>query len=50
MDFESGLQATVDWYRANQVWVQHVRSGEYLKYYALNYEDRNRALSGITSS
>lgn len=48
MDFERGLQATVDWYRANQEWVQHVRSGEYLKYYAQNYENRNRELSGIS--
>jgi len=47
MNFEPGLQATVDWYRANQEWVQHVRSGEYLKYYAQNYENRNRELSGI---
>src|ERR1700733_9355117 len=50
MDFEPGLQATVDWYRANQEWVQHVRSGEYLKYYAQNYENRNRELSGITTT
>ena len=50
MDFERGLQATVDWYRENQVWVQHVRSGEYLKYYAQNYENRNRELSGITTT
>jgi dTDP-glucose 4,6-dehydratase len=50
MDFERGLQATVDWYRENQEWVQHVRSGEYLKYYAQNYENRNRELSGITTT
>jgi dTDP-glucose 4,6-dehydratase len=50
MDFDRGLQATVDWYRANQEWVQHVRSGEYLKYYAQNYENRNRELSGITAT
>lgn len=50
MQFEQGLQATVDWYRDNQEWVQHVRSGEYLKYYAQNYENRNRELSGITTS
>jgi dTDP-glucose 4,6-dehydratase len=49
MDFDRGLQATVDWYRANQEWVQHVRSGEYLKYYAQNYENRNAELSGITT-
>jgi len=50
MDFERGLQATVDWYRDNQEWVQHVRSGEYLKYYAQNYENRNRELSGISTT
>jgi dTDP-glucose 4,6-dehydratase len=50
MDFERGLRATVDWYRANQEWVQHVRSGEYLKYYAQNYENRNRELSGISTT
>ncbi len=49
-DFEPGLQATVDWYRVNQEWVQHVRSGEYLKYYAQNYENRNRELSGIRTT
>jgi len=50
MDFERCLRATVDWYRANQEWVQHVRSGEYLKYYAQNYENRNRELSGISTT
>jgi len=50
MDFERGLQATVEWYRGNQEWVQHVRSGEYLTYYAQNYENRNRELSGITTT
>src|SRR6202035_1706214 len=50
MDFERGLQATVDWYRENQKWVQHVRSGEYLKYYAQNYENRNLELSGISTT
>jgi len=50
MDFERGLEATVDWYRANQEWVQHVRSGEYLKYYAQNYENRKRELSGLTTT
>ena len=50
MDFERGLAATIDWYRANQPWVQRVRSGEYLKYYAQNYENRNRELSGIRTA
>src|SRR5579864_6855352 len=50
MDFERGLQATGDWYRTNEQWVQHVRSGEYLKYYAQNYENRSRELSDITTT
>src|SRR5437016_10062451 len=40
MDFESGLTATVDWYRRNTAWVSAVKSGEYLTYYASNYENR----------
>ena len=40
MDFEEGLQATVDWYRNNQKWVRHVKSGEYQKFYDLNYGER----------
>ncbi len=50
MDFERGLAATVDWYRSNPEWIQHVRSGEYQTYYARNYEHRNRELKGITTS
>jgi dTDP-glucose 4,6-dehydratase len=48
MDFEPGLQATVDWYRGNSEWIQHVRSGEYQTYYARNYDNRSRELSGIS--
>jgi dTDP-glucose 4,6-dehydratase len=40
MDFESGLSRTIDWYRNNQEWVQHVKSGEYQKFYMLNYGGR----------
>ena len=40
MDFEQGLAATVDWYRTHPEWVQHVKSGEYLTYYARNYTNR----------
>ena len=50
MEFETGLAATVKWYQSNQEWVQHVRSGEYQSYYAKNYENRNRELSGISST
>ena len=38
--FEEGLEKTVDWYLANQDWLTHVTSGEYLKYYSAMYQDR----------
>jgi dTDP-glucose 4,6-dehydratase len=38
--FEQGLQATIDWYRANAAWVAHVKSGEYQHYYECNYGNR----------
>jgi dTDP-glucose 4,6-dehydratase len=38
--FEQGLRETIDWYRANQPWVNQVRSGEYLKYYEKQYGNR----------
>jgi dTDP-glucose 4,6-dehydratase len=38
--FEQGLQATIDWYRANPAWVANVKSGEYLRYYERNYAGR----------
>ncbi len=40
MPFEQGLQATIDWYRANSAWVARVKSGEYLHYYEQNYSGR----------
>jgi dTDP-glucose 4,6-dehydratase len=49
MDFERGLTATVDWYRANQDWVRRVKSGEYQSYYARNYGDRARELRGVAT-
>ena len=38
--FDEGLRETIDWYRANQDWVNQVRSGEYLKYYEKQYGSR----------
>ena len=40
MDFETGLAATVAWYRENQGWVERVKSGEYQTFYASNYAGR----------
>jgi dTDP-glucose 4,6-dehydratase len=40
MDFDRGLSATIEWYRANQDWIQRVKSGEYRHFYELNYANR----------
>ena len=47
VDFEQGLARTVDWYRHNTAWVARVRSGEYLTYYARNYENRQDELRTV---
>ena len=33
LEFETGLEKTVDWYLANEEWMNRVVSGEYKKYY-----------------
>ncbi len=35
--FEQGLSETIDWYLENKEWLQHVTSGDYMKYYELQY-------------
>ena len=35
--WESGLQKTIDWYRDNGAWLDHVRSGAYREYYSRQY-------------
>ena len=40
VDFEEGLDKTVDWYLQNQEWLDNVTSGEYQKYYREQYEER----------
>jgi dTDP-glucose 4,6-dehydratase len=43
--FDAGLRETVDWYRQNSAWMEHVRNGEYLTYYDQMYRQRQRTLS-----
>jgi len=38
--FEKGLERTVDWYLANEAWLEHVTSGAYQQYYAAHYTQR----------
>ena len=37
LQFEEGLEKTVDWYLANQQWMDNVTSGDYQKYYEKQY-------------
>jgi len=40
LQFEEGLEKTVDWYLENQQWVNHVTSGDYQLYYETQYQKR----------
>jgi dTDP-glucose 4,6-dehydratase len=40
LQFEEGLEKTVDWYLQNEEWVKHVTSGDYQKYYNEQYAKR----------
>ena len=48
--FDAGLARTVDWYRRHTAWVARVRSGEYLSYYARNYENRRDELRTVVDA
>ena len=38
--FEVGIVKTIEWYLANQTWVEEVTSGDYQKYYEKMYGSR----------
>lgn len=40
IQFETGLEITVDWYLANPSWVDRITSGEYANYYDKQYTER----------
>ena len=40
LQFEEGLEKTVDWYLSNQAWLKQVTSGDYLHYYEKQYTHR----------
>jgi dTDP-glucose 4,6-dehydratase len=37
LSWEQGLDRTINWYRDNPAWVDHVRSGDYREYYQRMY-------------
>ena len=38
--FEEGITKTITWYLENQVWIDHIKSGEYKNWITKNYGDR----------
>ncbi len=38
--FDAAIQRTIDWYRENRTWLEHVRSGQYTSYYETLYAGR----------
>lgn len=40
MDFETGLEKTVEWYLTNNEWVERIKSGDYLNWIENNYKHR----------
>ncbi len=42
LQFEEGLEKTVDWYLSNQQWLDNVTSGNYQEYYQKQYVQREK--------
>ncbi len=42
VDFNEGLEITIDWYLTHADWVDRIRSGEYMKWMERNYGKRGR--------
>ncbi len=40
LQFEEGIEKTIDWYLNNEEWLRNVTSGEYQKYYNEQYRNR----------
>ncbi|MGY6522690.1 MAG: dTDP-glucose 4,6-dehydratase [Mongoliitalea sp.] len=41
LQFEEGIEKTIDWYLNNESWLENVTSGNYQKYYEDHYGDRS---------
>jgi dTDP-glucose 4,6-dehydratase len=40
LQFEEGIEKTIDWYMDNQEWLDNITSGAYQQYYEAQYVDR----------
>jgi dTDP-glucose 4,6-dehydratase len=47
ISFYEGLMQTIEWYKSNPLWVERVRSGEYLSYYSRMYQNREQTLAEL---
>ena len=47
ISFHDGLMQTIEWYKNNPLWVERVRSGEYMSYYSRMYQHREQTLAGL---
>lgn len=47
VSWQAGLESTIAWYRENQAWVEHIRSGDYRDYYDKIYSARLDASTGL---
>lgn len=43
MIFDEGITRTIDWYISNEQWWRRILSGEYMKYYNVQYGERLKA-------
>ncbi len=40
LQFEEGIEKTVDWYLTNEDWLNNILSGDYENYYQQQYNER----------
>jgi len=40
LQFEEGIEKTINWYMDNEEWMNNITSGDYQKYYDEMYQDR----------
>jgi dTDP-glucose 4,6-dehydratase len=40
VSFDDGIRSTIRWYLDHKDWMQHVLSGDYMKFYEKNYQNR----------
>ncbi len=39
LQFEDGIELTIEWYLQNEKWLNHVTTGDYKKYYSETYDN-----------